>query len=163
MKSKAKHEKPETKRAEAVTSSPAVVSTLKHLKWGWWGLLVFLSMGILLEMLHGFKVGAYLDVPNTTRRMMWTLAHAHGTLLSLVHIAFAVTIPHLNPSSIKGIKTISNCLIGASVLMPGGFFLGGAFIYGGDPGLGIFLLPVGAFMLFLGVLFTAKQLDSRSA
>ena len=86
MKSKAKHEKPETKRAEAATSSPAVVSTLKHLKWGWWGLLVFLSMGILLEMLHGFKVGAYLDVPNTTRRMMWTLAHAHGTLLSLVHI-----------------------------------------------------------------------------
>ena len=26
------------------------------------------------------------------RRLMWTLAHAHGTLLGLVHIAFAVTV-----------------------------------------------------------------------
>lgn len=162
MKSKTKHEKSKPKRPDAALVGPTGMVTLKHLKWGWWSLLVFLTVGIVLEILHGFKVGAYLDVPNTTRRLMWTLAHAHGTLLSLVHIAFAVTIPHLHPGSIKSIKTISNCLIGASILMPGGFFLGGAFIYGGDPGLGIFLLPIGAFMLFVGVLFTAKQIASKS-
>ena len=47
--------------------------------------------------------------------------------------------------------------------MPGGFFLGGTFIYGGDPGLGIFLLPIGAFMLFIGVLFTAQRLPSKAS
>jgi hypothetical protein len=162
MKSKTKHEKSESKRGDAAPASPTAVVTLKHLKWGWWSLLVFLTVGIFLETLHGFKVGAYLDVPNATRRMMWTLAHAHGTLLSLMHIAFAVTIPHLKAGSLKSIKAISNSLIGASILMPGGFFLGGAFIYGGDPGLGILLLPIGAFMLFIGVFFTAKQLPSKS-
>lgn len=43
----------------------------------------------------------------------------------------------------------------ASVLLPGGFFLGGIFIHGGDPGLGIFLVPLGAGFLFLVVLLTA--------
>lgn len=162
MKSKTKNEKHEPKRTDTAATSPTGNVTLQHLKWGWWSLLVFLVMGVVLETLHGFKVGAYLDVPNSTRRMMWTLAHAHGTLLSLVHIAFAVTIPHMGTGAQKSIKTVSNCLRGASILMPGGFFLGGAFIYGGDPGLGIFLLPVGAFMLFVGVLFTAKQLGSKS-
>lgn len=116
-------------------------------------------MGFILEILHGFKVGAYLDVPNTTRRLMWTLSHAHGTLLALVHIAFAVTAPHLQATPHKKLQTISRCFIAAGVLIPGGFFLGGAMTYGGDPGLGIFLLPIGAFMLFLGVLFSANQLS----
>ena len=42
--------------------------------------------------------------------------------------------------------------------MPGGFFLGGVFMYssGGDPGLGIFLVPVGAIALFIAVLLTAS-------
>ncbi len=162
MKSKTKHDKAEPRRSETVPVSPLNGITLKHLKWGWWSLLVFLTMGLVLESLHGFKVGAYLDVSNATRRMMWTLAHAHGTMLSLVNIAFAVSIPHLKPDSLKSARTISNCLIGASLLMPGGFFLGGAFIYGGDPGLGIFLLPVGAFMLFIGVLFTAQRIAAKS-
>ena len=68
----------------------------KHLRVGWLALLVFLSLGIILESLHGFKVGLYLDVSNQTRRFMWTLAHAHGTLLALVNLAFALTL-HLLP------------------------------------------------------------------
>jgi hypothetical protein len=59
----------------------------RHLRAGWWGLLIYLGLGIALEMLHGFKIGFYLDVSNHTRRLMWTLAHAHGTLLALVNIA----------------------------------------------------------------------------
>ena len=58
------------------TDSPAVArpeSGLRnlHLRVGWWSLLVFLTVGIVLETLHGFKVGFYLDVGNDTRRMMW--------------------------------------------------------------------------------------------
>ena len=39
--------------------------------------------------------------------------------------------------------------------MPAGFFLGGTIIYGGDPGLGIILLPIGAVLLLIAVLLTA--------
>ena len=60
-----------------------------HLRVGWWSLLLFLTLGILLEAMHGFKVQAYLGEQNATRRLMWTLAHVHGTLLSLVHLGFA--------------------------------------------------------------------------
>src|SRR5262245_7865048 len=63
-----------------------------HLLIGWWGLLVFLTMGLVLEGFHGFKVGFYLDVANETRRLLWTLAHAHGTLLALINIGFALTV-----------------------------------------------------------------------
>jgi hypothetical protein len=35
--------------------------------------------------------------------------------------------------------------------MPLGFFLGGLKFYGGDPGLGIVLVPIGAALLLLGV------------
>ena len=63
-----------------------------HLRFGWWSMLVFLSLGILLEALHGFKVGFYLNVGSETRRLMWTLAHAHGVLLGLANVAFAATM-----------------------------------------------------------------------
>ena len=43
----------------------------------------------------------------------------------------------------------------ASLLLPGGFFLGGVVIYAGDPGLGILLVPVGALLLLTAVLLTA--------
>ena len=57
---------------------------------------------------------------------------------------------------------MSGCLIGASILMPGGFFLGGWVTYGGDPGLRIFLLPIGAFLLFMGVFGVASGLVKAS-
>ena len=41
--------------------------------------------------------------------------------------------------------------------MPGGFFLGGIVIYGGDPGLAILLLPLGAALLVAAVALTARQ------
>ena len=63
-----------------------------HFRWGWWSLLVFLTLGLFLESLHAFKAAFYLDASSSTRRLMWTLAHAHGTLLSLVHLAFAAFV-----------------------------------------------------------------------
>jgi hypothetical protein len=134
-----------------------------HLSFGWWTLLVFLTLGLVLESLHGFKVRWYLDVTNETRRLLWTLAHAHGTLLGLLNLAFAVSVAVLPPRSKRLARIASRALIGASVLMPGGFLLGGLVIYGGDPGLGILLLPLGAVLLFVGVLCAALQVRGKQA
>ena len=101
----------------------------RHLRFGWWSLLCFLTLGIVLESLHGFKVGWYLDVANETRRFMWTLAHAHGVLLSLVNLAFAVSLPHLAADTVRLARLASPCLMGAT-LCPAGRILAGR---GGDP------------------------------
>src|SRR5882724_2082352 len=50
-------------------------SSNRNLRFGWWSLLVFLSLGGGLEILHGFKIGWYVDVGNEMRRLMFTLAH----------------------------------------------------------------------------------------
>ena len=126
-----------------------------HLRFGWWSLLVFLTLGIVLEALHGFKVGWYVNVSTSTRRLLFTLAHAHGTLLGLVHIAFAMTVAQLPGWVGTPRKLASACLMAATVLLPGGFFLGGLIIYHGDPGLGILLVPLGALLLFVSVLVCA--------
>ncbi len=44
-----------------------------------------------------------------------------------------------------------------------GFILGGLKIYGGDPGLGIILVPVGALALFAAVYFAASAASAQSA
>jgi hypothetical protein len=135
----------------------------RHLQIGWWSLLLFLSLGLVLEALHGFKLGWYVDVSNHTRRLMWTLAHAHGTLLSLVHVAFAATVSIAGLSSRVRLRTASRCLTLAVVCLPGGFFLGGLFFWGGDPGLGILFVPIGALLLFVAVLSTARELRARES
>jgi hypothetical protein len=123
----------------------------RHLRFGWISLGVFAALGLVLETLHGFKVAAYLDVSNETRRLMWTLAHAHGVLLAVVHVLFALCL-RLVPG-LGGARQpfISSALVGSSVLLPGGFFLGGLVFYGGDPGLGIVLVPVGAVLLLAAI------------
>jgi hypothetical protein len=127
-----------------------------HFRVGWWSLLLFLTLGLILEALHGFKVGFYLDVSNSTRRLMWTLAHVHGTLLSILNLVLAISI-RLMPDWKGPNRTLaSRCLLGALGLMPLGFFLGGIFTYGGDPGIGVILVPPGGLLLFLSVLLTAR-------
>ena len=126
-----------------------------HLCFGWWQLLVFLSLGISLELMHGFKLGWYLDADNETRRLMLTLAHTHGTLLGLVNIAFSWTLTQLTGWSGPSQKIASGSLIAGSLLMPAGFFVGGLFPYVGDPSLGILLVPAGAFLLLLAAFLTA--------
>ncbi len=127
----------------------------RHQVFGWWALLVFLTLGLVLESLHGFKVPAYVRVSNETRRLMWTLGHAHGTLLALVNLAFASGLQAAAGWQRQSKVFASNTLIVASIFMPAGFLLGGAFIYSGDPGLGILLVPLGGILLFTTVLLTA--------
>jgi len=128
----------------------------RHLRFGWWALLVFLSLGMVLEVFHGFKVGWYLDTSNETRRLMWTLGHAHGTLLAVVNLAFGVTVAMLPRLKARLRPWVSGCLLAATVLIPGGFFLGGAVIHAGDPGVGIVLLPLGAVFLLAGIFLIAR-------
>jgi hypothetical protein len=129
-----------------------------HLRWGWWTLLAFLTLGIVLEALHGFKIGWYLNVSSQTRRLLFTLAHAHGALFGLVHIAFSLTLPQLPNWDGKSRKCASACLKVATLLLPGGFLLGGLVIHQGDPGLGILLVPVGAILLVISVGLSAAAL-----
>jgi hypothetical protein len=128
----------------------------RHLRVGWWSLLVFASVGLVLETLHGFKVRAYLDVSNETRRLMWTLAHAHGTLLAVVHVAFGLTVRSSAALGARDLREISAALIGASILMPGGFFLGGVSFYSGDPGVGVLIVPIGAALLLFAIFGIAR-------
>lgn len=152
----------------------AVAGADAHLAFGWWALFLFLVLGVALEALHAFKIGYYLDTSNETRRLMWRLAHAHGTLIALVHIAFALSLPSLagtnagedaasrsrrgdDPLSLSpSLSLASRCLYGCAVLLPLGFFLGGVFVYGGDPGLAVVLAPIGALLGGLAVLLTAR-------
>ncbi len=159
---RAENEASETPAADPAADPGEHVSRL-HLRVGWWALLVFVSLGAVLETLSGFKVGVYLDVANSTRRLMWTLAHAHGTLLSILNIVFALTVRHA-PGWDAGSRLLaSRCLRAALVLMPLGFFLGGVRIHGGDPGLGILLVPPGALLLFVAVLLTARTVSAESS
>ncbi|MBL8753762.1 MAG: hypothetical protein JNK15_10720 [Planctomycetes bacterium] len=134
-------------------------------RFGWWSLLVWLSLGLLLEALHGFKVGWYLDVGNDTRRLMLTLAHTHGTLLALVNLALAATL-RPNERNQARLARAAACLRVAAVLMPLGFVAGGVQLLGADPGYGVALVPVGAIFLLVGVATTARvasQPDDGSA
>src|ERR1700704_245055 len=94
----------------------------RHLRIGWWSLLGFATLGLVLESLHGFKVRMYLDVSNDTRRLMWTLAHAHGALLAAINIMVGLTLRGAAPATMPGARPISISLIAASLLLPGGFF-----------------------------------------
>ena len=132
----------------------------RHLRFGWWSLLLFATLGLVLESLHGFKVSAYLDVSNETRRLMWTLAHAHGALLSMVHVLFGLSVRVAPEMGSRDRPLISRCLIGASVVLPGGFFLGGIGSYGGDPGVGVLLVPVGAAALLIALFLLARMAGS---
>lgn len=128
----------------------------RHVRVGWWALLVFLAIGSVLEAFHGFKVQWYIAATNETRRHLWTLAHAHGTLLALVNIAFGLTLRTRVNLTASARTLASRALVLATALLPGGFFLGGVVIYAGDPGLGVLLVPLGAALLALAVFLMAR-------
>jgi hypothetical protein len=135
-------------------NDPAVL-TKRHLRFGWWTLLIFVILGLVLEGLHGFKADSYVGVKSETRRLMWTLAHAHGTLLGVINVIFALSVRLLPEWAARERGIASACLRAATWIMPAGFFLGGVRIYSGDPGLGIILVPLGAVLLILAVFLVA--------
>lgn len=127
-----------------------------HVRFGWWSFLVFATLGLALETFHGLKIALYMDGANATRRLMWTLAHAHGTLLSLVHVLFGLSAGVLIHLEAQRLRFMGRCLTGATLLLPGGFFLAGVVVYSGDPGLSILIVPAGAVLLMTAVFLIAR-------
>ena len=140
----------------------------RHLVIGWWSLLIFVALGLVLESMHGFKVAWYVNSgePETTRLMM-RLAHAHGTFLSLVHLAFAWTVSQATGFQGRSRSVASRSIHAAGILVPAGFLLAGLpgfvktgglrlGVLGGDPGLGIVLVPIGALLLILALYLVAR-------
>jgi len=106
------------------------------------GILAWIVFGLLIEGLIGFRSPALLD--DSIRREMFRLAHAHGTLLNLVLIAAAICaqldLIRLGRATSLGLRT-------AVVLLPVGFLLAGLWHFKDDPGIAIFLVPLGAVLL----------------
>jgi hypothetical protein len=72
-----------------------------------------------------------------------------------VNIAFAVSIAHAKLSPVALVRA-SWALRAGTVLMPLGFFAGGVIFYGGDPGIGIALVPPAALVLIIGIATFAR-------
>ncbi len=113
------------------------------------GLLFWLVTGLGLESLHAFKEPAYLLDP--VRRLMWTLAHAHGTLLSAIALLLALVVLPRVGASPRLRRHADRLFASGAVLLPLGFLIGGAWHPEGDPGPGIFLVPAGALACIAGL------------
>ena len=122
----------------------------KNLRFGWAAVVVFALLGLALESLHLIKLPLYMEAH--IRRELWTLAHAHGTLLGLVNVLFGLYGARL---TIPAQRNASITLRAAAVLMPAGFFLGGIGNPETDPSIAIVLVPIGALLLIAGAAIAA--------
>ncbi|MDE0102349.1 MAG: hypothetical protein OXN89_08210 [Bryobacterales bacterium] len=130
-----------------------------HIRFGWLMLAAFATIGVALEAFHGFKTDWYLEEAYETRRLLFTLGHAHGALLSIVNVLFGVAALATGGKA-SSLLLASRLLTIATVLLPSGFLIGGFGIRGTDPGIGIYLVPVGAVCAvaaFLALGIGAKQ------
>jgi len=114
------------------------------------GIALWMTFGLLLEGLLGYKTPAYLQ--DNTRRELFRLAHAHGTLLSLLLLVSALTCDRFGLTVTR--PAHSSLRIGVTVL-PFGFLIGGIWHYESDPGLAIWLVPVSAVMIIFGLVAIA--------
>jgi hypothetical protein len=111
----------------------------------WVSIALWMSFGLLLESLIGYRVPAYLR--DEVRREIFRLAHTHGTLLNLALLGAALCIERgLALPSKLGLMAFR---LGV-VLMPVGFLLGGIWHTEGEPGLGVWLAPLGGVLVILG-------------
>lgn len=125
---------------------------------GWVSIALWMSIGLLLEGLLGYKIPAYLSDPQ--RRELFRLAHTHGTFLGLVLIAAALCA-RLTGGSPPRLARIA--LRAGSILMPVGFLLAGISHPEGDPGPAIWMVPPAALMLIFGVIAMALAFFKKSA
>ena len=137
-----------------MTSTPAETTLL--IRQGWISLAVWIAVGILIEGFIGFRTPALLD--DQVRRELFRLAHAHGTLLSLVLIVAAICAR-------LGLIVIgwgaSICLRLAALLLPLGFLLSGIWHFKDDPGIAIALVPIGAVLLLGTAVHLARSAFRR--
>lgn len=117
---------------------------------GWLSIAVWMTFGLLLEGLVGYKTPAYLQ--DEQRRELFRLAHTHGTFLGLVLVAAALCGPRFAVPPPRAARTALR--VGALV-MPLGFLLAGLWHYESDPGLAIWLVPPAALAVIFGTITCA--------
>src|SRR5258706_9586126 len=106
---------------------------------GWVSVAVWMSLGLLLEGLLGYKIPAYLG--DSQRRELFRLAHTHGTLLGVLLVAVALSCER---SAVLLPRAARFSMRWGSFLMPLGFLLSGISHPEGDPGISIWLVPPAA-------------------
>lgn len=129
--------------------SDVLAASSRHFVIGWVGLAIAMVGGLLVDLMLGLKLGLYLDVDNQTRRLLWRLAHAHAAGFSLVHLVFAAYLSTQVDRISTPLRAASQLATIGLIALPAGFALGGAQLYGDDPGLAIFLAPVGGVAMTL--------------
>jgi hypothetical protein len=112
----------------------------------WFGLLFWMSVGLLFEGLIGFRAPVYLQDP--LRRELFRLAHAHGTMLNILLLVVNL---YLVRDLISPPKIAVRALQAGVIVMPFGFLLGGLWHYESDPNFLIFLAPVGGLLIIFGI------------
>src|SRR5947209_20455304 len=102
---------------ESAVSAAACVSMGLQ---GWIGFASWMTFGLLLEGLLGYKIPAYLADPQ--RRELFRLAHAHGTLLSLLLVLAGLWIERCHAAPPRAVCFILRL---GTVLLPAGFLIAG--------------------------------------
>jgi hypothetical protein len=116
------------------------------LRQAWIGLAFWMTFGLLLEGLIGYRIPDYLSDPQ--RRELFRLAHAHGGVLSLILLASALGIGHGMTAPARIV--VAALRIGV-VVMPLAFLVAGIWHYGNDPGLAIWLVPPSGLLVIFGI------------
>ncbi|HEU4389191.1 MAG TPA: hypothetical protein VFV34_15420, partial [Blastocatellia bacterium] len=141
-------------RIDAMTAKSDEISSVEWVTrmmfQGWLGVAIWMAIGLLLETLMAYKAPSYLD--DAQRRELFRLAHAHGTLLHLILLLAALCG---GSAHLKLPRAARIGLRFGAVMMPVGFFLAGLWHSEGDPGLFIWLVPVGAALLIFGMVVAA--------
>ena len=146
----------------AMTDTRITPAALPSFRFGWWMLLLFITLGIVLEGFHGFKVAIYVDVDYQIRRSMWRWAHAWGTLLSVLNVLFAAVWTRYG-DQMPSPARLARWLMVASVLIPAGFFGGGLFADELEMGWSAALVPAGVLCLTVSILMIAVGFSRRRA
>lgn len=116
----------------------------RHQRFGWGLLALAATSGLVLETLLGVRVAWLIDVDVEIRRTMFRLAHAHGALLGVIHIVFAVSLGNGRLAGLRAPGRTSAALLVGGIAIPLGFLGGGLWPHGSDPGLMVLLVPLGA-------------------
>lgn len=131
-----------------MTARAATALAVRHRVAGWTLLFVYLLFGYTLEALEGFKTESF--VLDAIRREFWSLAHFHGALVGLLNVVYSGWAEP-DGMSAAGARRASASLLAGSVFLPLGFFFGGLIHHEGEPGAGIFLVPIAALFLLFAV------------
>jgi len=140
-------------------SAPARDSTTAArglIRQGWASVALWMTLGLMLEGMLGYKIPAYLDDPQ--RRELFRLAHAHGTLLGVLLIAGGLCV---RSGAIELQRIASRALRLGAIMMPVGFAVAGIRHPEGDPGIAIWLVPPGAVLVIFAAISAA--LASRAS